>query len=290
MITCTELPSRGVGELVSPLGRHEFALWWLGQAGFAIRFRDHSLLIDPYLSDHLAAKYAGTEFPHFRMMPPPIAPTEVKSLDWCLCTHRHSDHMDPGTLPELARENPNCLFVLPRAEGRHAVEIGVPATHRILLDDGDRFEPEADVSILAVASAHETVERDADGLCRFLGYVIRLGRITLYHSGDCVPYDGLADRLKSSGVHVALLPVNGRDENRRRRGIPGNFTLSEALSLRKKAGIRFLIVHHFGMFDFNTVDPQVMRSQIREMKLEDTCFVPEIGRAMLFSCPPAGTA
>lgn len=290
MITWTEHPSRGVGELDSPLGRNDIALWWLGQAGFAMRFRDRFLMIDPYLSDSLAIKYAGTEFPHVRMMPTPILAKDVKGLDWCLCTHRHSDHMDPGTLPELARQNPGCRFVLPRAEGRHAVEIGVPATHRILLNDGDRYEPVADVSILAVASAHETLERDADGLCRFLGYVIRLGRITLYHSGDCVPYDGLAKQLVSIGVHVALLPVNGRDECRRSSGIPGNFNLDEALRLRRKAGIRYLVVHHFGMFDFNTVDPQAIRSRIREMKLEDTCFVPEIGRAMRVSCTQAGRA
>ncbi|MGB9623484.1 MAG: MBL fold metallo-hydrolase [Phycisphaerae bacterium] len=284
----TEHPSRGVGELDSPLGRNDIALWWLGQAGFALRFRDHYMLIDPYLSDSLAVKYAGTEFPHVRMMPPPIVPANVKNLDWCLCTHRHSDHMDPGTLPELARQNPRCRFVLPRAEGRHAVEIGVPATHRILLDDGDRFEPVADVSILAVASAHETLERDTDGLCRFLGYVIRLGRVTLYHSGDCVPYDGLAERLRVTGVQVALLPVNGRDECRRSGGIPGNFNLHEALRLRRQAGIRYLVVHHFGMFDFNTVDPQTLRSRIREMGLEDVCFVPEAGRAMRLSPQSVG--
>ncbi len=287
MITWTAHPSRGVGKLESPLGHNDIALWWLGQAGFALRFRDRFMMIDPYLSDSLAVKYAGTEFPHVRMMPPPIVPAKVKHLDWCLCTHRHSDHMDPGTLPELARQNPGCRFVLPRADGRHAVEIGVPATHRILLNDGDRYEPEADVSMLAVASAHETVERNPDGSCRWLGYVIRLGRVTLYHSGDCVPYDGLAKRLAAIGVDAALLPVNGRDERRRRRGIPGNFTLNEALALKKTARIQYVVVHHFGMFDFNTVDPQVLRSRIRKMKLEDVCFVPEVGRVLRFSASPA---
>ena len=59
------LPDRAVG------------LAWLGQAGFALRHAHHRLLIDPYLSDHLARKYAGTEFPHTRMMPAPLEAGEV---------------------------------------------------------------------------------------------------------------------------------------------------------------------------------------------------------------------
>jgi len=56
-------------------------------------------LIDPYLSDFLAEKYQGAEFPHLRMMQAPIEPSRLADLDWVFCTHRHSDHMDPGTLP-----------------------------------------------------------------------------------------------------------------------------------------------------------------------------------------------
>ena len=36
------------------------SLYWLGQAGFVLDIGAHRLLIDPYLSDSLAAKYAGT--------------------------------------------------------------------------------------------------------------------------------------------------------------------------------------------------------------------------------------
>eukprot|EP00752_Nemacystus_decipiens_P019106 g17162.t1 len=36
-------------------------------------------------------------------------------------------------------------------------------------------------------------------------------------------------------------------------GIPGNFTLEEAINLCKDAGIGWMIPHHFGMFAFNTI-------------------------------------
>jgi len=85
-------------------------------------------MIDPYLSDSLADKYKGKEFPHIRMAPPPIRPKEINKLDFVLCTHRHSDHMDPGTLPVLAKNNRGCLFIIPRSEQKAAIERGIPLT------------------------------------------------------------------------------------------------------------------------------------------------------------------
>ena len=52
-----------------PLDHGQVALWWLGQAGFAVRVGSHTFLIDPYLSDSLAKKYKGQQFTHQRMMP-----------------------------------------------------------------------------------------------------------------------------------------------------------------------------------------------------------------------------
>jgi L-ascorbate metabolism protein UlaG (beta-lactamase superfamily) len=42
-------------------------MWWLGQSGFLVQYRGKHLLFDPYLSDSLTKKYAGTPKPHVRM-------------------------------------------------------------------------------------------------------------------------------------------------------------------------------------------------------------------------------
>lgn len=65
----TSRPSAGVLRLWQeqlPPGRAGFA--WLGQAGFALRAEGCRWLVDPYLSDFLAQKYRGSEFPHDRLM------------------------------------------------------------------------------------------------------------------------------------------------------------------------------------------------------------------------------
>ena len=33
-----------------------FRLWWLGQSGYLLQWRDQHLLLDPYLSDSLTQK------------------------------------------------------------------------------------------------------------------------------------------------------------------------------------------------------------------------------------------
>ena len=146
-----------------PLDAGQTALWWLGQAGFAVRFGAIRLLIDPYLSDFLAAKYAGKEAPHARMMPAPLDARAVGDLDLVFCSHAHSDHMDPDTLGPIARNNPGCRFVVPRAVVATAAKRGVDPAATIGLDDGESAELADGVGVEAVAAAHETLRTNDRG-------------------------------------------------------------------------------------------------------------------------------
>lgn len=233
-------------------------LHWLGQAGFVLRLPAPSgptVLIDPYLSDFLAHKYRGQRFDHVRMMPAPIEARELPPVDLVLCTHRHSDHMDPWTLPVIAEASPACRFVVPAPEADHAVKVGVPASRLVPVAPGSALELPSGLTVRPIPSAHEALEVDEHGNSRYLGYVIEADGVCLYHSGDCIPFPGQAEMLKPLRIDAALLPVNGRDPERSNHGMPGNFSWSEALALCEAAGIPSLIPHHFGMFAFNTVDP-----------------------------------
>jgi L-ascorbate metabolism protein UlaG (beta-lactamase superfamily) len=128
------------------------------------------------------------------------------------------------------------------------------------------------VEITAIASAHETLETNARGEHRFLGYIVKLAGTAIYHSGDCVPYEGLPERLRREKVDVALLPVNGRG-----KGVQGNFTLDEAVALCRAAGIETLIVHHFGMFAFNTVARAEIERQAAGTAPPPSIIIPQPG-------------
>lgn len=73
-------------------------LWWLGQSGFLVQWAGRHLLVDPYLSDSLTAKYAATDKPHVRMTGRAIEPERLGFVDVVASTHNHTDHFDPDTL------------------------------------------------------------------------------------------------------------------------------------------------------------------------------------------------
>lgn len=226
-----------------------FRLWWLGQSGFLLQWNGRHLLLDPYLSDSLARKYATTPTPHTRMTARPVEPGKLSFVDIVTSSHIHTDHLDAETLLPLFKANPQLTLVIPEAE-RDAVETKLSTRwHATLgLDQGESKVIHG-FRINAVASAHETVEWDAAGKCRFLGYVIEFGKWAIYHSGDTVLHPGLAESLRPFRMDVALLPINGRAPE---RGVAGNLTAQEAVWLGRQVNARTVIPCHYDMFAFNT--------------------------------------
>lgn len=238
----------------------ELEIFWLGQAGFVLRAPGTSgstltVLIDAYLSNHLQKKYAGTTFEHVRLMEPPVSPLELPRLDAVFCTHHHSDHMDPDALLAISTANPDAPLVVPAASSEHCTTLGIPTERLLGVDISEARELASGLRIWVLPAAHEELSFDTKGRCRFLGYVIEMGGVRVYHSGDCVPYEGQVERLVALSVDMALLPVNGRDAYRLENGVPGNFHPGEAHQLCHDAAIPFMIAHHHGMFAFNTLDP-----------------------------------
>jgi L-ascorbate metabolism protein UlaG (beta-lactamase superfamily) len=79
--------------------------------------------------------------------------------------------------------------------------------------------------ITGLPAAHEELEQDELGRQRYLGFLVRVGKWTLYHSGDTIEYPGLMERLTAAKVDVAFLPINGRAPERR---VSGNLDGPEA--------------------------------------------------------------
>lgn len=227
-------------------------LWWLGQSGFLVQWQGRHLLFDPYLSNSLTAKYAGTDKPHVRMTERVIAPERLKFVDVVTSSHNHTDHLDKATLVPLLAANPRAQLVIPEANREFVADrLECPAELPIGLDAGQHREF-AHFRIHAVPAAHNRLERDDAGRHKFLGYVVQAGPWTLYHSGDTKRYEGMDDWLKRRPVDVALLPING---DRPERRVAGNLDGLEAASLAKDIGARLVIPCHFEMFEFNTASP-----------------------------------
>jgi len=247
-------------------------LWWLGQSGFLLQWEGRHLLTDPYLSDSLTKKYAGTDKPHVRMTERVVAPEKLAFIDVVTSSHNHTDHLDGETLRPLIHANPDIRLMIPEANREFVAQrLQVNPRMPLGIDDGTSASA-AGFRLTGVASAHEELERDPQGRCKFLGYIVELGPWKIYHSGDTVWYEGMTGRLQPWAPDVALLPINGRSPERR---VPGNLNGREAANLAKDIRARLVIPCHYEMFEFNTASPDEFVAEAQ--RLGQPCRVLKCG-------------
>jgi L-ascorbate 6-phosphate lactonase len=256
-------------------------LRFLGQAGFVLSGRGVSVAVDPFISDHLA----GRRFP----CPVPLA--DLASADLVLATHEHADHLDLSGLRSWLELAPDLRVVVPRPITGIAREGGVPEANIIGMQPGEQFSWKG-ATIRAVPALHGVEVSDAytfgrelsNGLVRYLGYVVEIDGVRIYHSGDTLDHDGLAETLRELRTDVALLPINGRDTEREARNIVGNLTAQEAADLAIRAGVRTAIPMHYDMFAGNPGSPAQFVEALEGSDV--TVLIPARGTALPLPVPP----
>lgn len=216
----------------STAGTH---VWWLGQSGFLIGCEGRHLLVDPYLSDSLTAKYEGTATPHVRLAPRVVAPERLAFADVVLSTHGHTDHLDAETLRAVGAPVVAPARIAELARERSAGQVTA-------ISEGETVEP-AGFRVTAVPAEHPGEH------C--VGYLIEAGDYRFYHSGDTTWVDpGVR------GVDVAFLPINGK---------LGNLDGAEAARLAHAVGAALAVPCHFGMFEFNTATPDAFVAECERL-------------------------
>lgn len=227
-------------------------LWWLGQSGFLLHYENSYFCFDPYLSDSLTRKYAETDKPHVRVTERVVDPARLGMVDVVTSSHNHTDHLDAETLGPMRAANPNLRLVIPEANRRFVADrLSVDPRWPDGIDDGKSTEI-GPWRIEGIAAAHEQLDTDEQGRHRYLGFLVEAGPHRIYHSGDCVLYDGLLEKLRKFKPTLMLLPINGSLPERR---VSGNFWGREAAQLAYDCGVTLVIPCHYDMFEFNTVTP-----------------------------------
>jgi L-ascorbate metabolism protein UlaG (beta-lactamase superfamily) len=251
-----------LADIAGARSRGTARLWWLGQSGFLLYAAGKTILFDPYLSDSLTLKYANTDKPHTRLTERVIAPEDLTDIDWITSSHNHTDHLDAETLIPLLQSNLAARLLIPRANRAFVLDrLGSIESRLVQLDAGESITL-AGATFHGIPAAHNTVERDENGHCRFLGYVVRIGSIQIYHSGDTLWHEALAPALRPFALDVALLPINGNKPERR---VAGNLNGIEAARLAHHVRARLAIPHHFDMFTFNTEPPSQFEAECRRL-------------------------
>lgn len=242
------------------LARGTLLIEYLGQAGYKIKGEGVTLMIDPYLSNYVVESGAGSADSFSRAFPPPEKPEALRGIDFVFVTHDHADHCDPLTLVPLMKANPKLKIICPPSAARILQAAGISPSFFEAPVEG-HWVTAGKMAFTAIPSAHYALELDpVTHTNLFLGYVIRLNDVVLYHAGDTILYPGLLESLKSASHNFDLvcLPVNGRDATREAMGIVGNLDSAEALELTLQLKANVLLPMHNDLFRVNHISREIL--------------------------------
>src|SRR5690606_6532809 len=126
-----------------------------------------------------------------------------------------------------ASVNEKTNYIAPAYCYQQLLDCGVKEEKIIKADTTQWWEDE-NIRVKAIPAAHETFEYDSTNGHRFVGYIIELNGVKMYHAGDTLVYPELVTMLKEEKIDLAFLPINGRDFFRNTRNIVGNMDVREA--------------------------------------------------------------
>jgi len=221
------------------LEKGEVALFWLGQAGFAIKTSDEQLIfIDAYLS-RFCENREGHEVTSKRLIEAPLEAHEI-TRGLMVATHCHEDHLDIEAIRSIAERSPLVHFAGPiscvRAMGRDCPS--AERIHLLELEKTNRFDG---FDLLAVYADHGEAEPDA------VGVVIEIDGMRIYHTGDTCYCPDRMRRVIEMRPDIIIPCING---------VYGNMNSVEAARLAHEVGANAAIPCHFWLFIGQNTHPQ----------------------------------
>jgi len=254
------------------------AVTWYGQAGFRLAAGETRVLIDPFLSHRPERHYT-----------PPASAADFADITLVLCTHEHVDHLDLPFLREFCAVNAGAPIVVPVPIAGIAADGGVDPARLVGAVAGETLRV-AGVMVHPLPALHgiggdepvvyEFSRNGGPAQARFVGYVVEVGGIRFYHSGDCLVYPELPAALVELAPDVLMVPINGRDHMRESAGIVGNMNETEAAWLCAQVGSTYVIPMHYDAIKGNTGDPGHFARLVHEAGGSAAVVVPTRGRTI----------
>lgn len=208
------------------VSQDELAVYWLGNASFAIKNSNNDIIyIDPYLSN-LAEKLYGFK----RIMPCPIKAEDVRA-DYVLISHEHGDHFDVDSLKIIMSNNTSKL-IGPKNCIEKAKNSGIKKDNLIKVKTGDLLSFDSFI-IESVYADHGDLSPEA------LGYVLSFESGRIYYTGDTAYRPEKMEKAFSLTPEIVIAPINGEF---------GNLDPIEAAAIARDTRADVMIPSHFWMF------------------------------------------
>lgn len=196
---------------------------WLGQAGLMLETSGTTIIVDPYLSDSVAA----IEPKNKRRVAVDEKLLKIKP-DIIVLTHNHLDHTDPETLKHYLSEDSN-VCVLASGNAWTEVRKFGGNNNYVMFNRHTQWTANG-IKFTAVKAEHS----DAHAV----GVIIEAEGKRYYITGDTLYNTDIFEDLPDN-INVVFLPVNG---------LGNNMNMTDAAEFCKKIGAK-AVPMHCGLFD-----------------------------------------
>lgn len=247
-------------------------VFWLGGGSFVLKTSQRKIIyIDPYLSDAGYATLGMLKEPpgdYKRMVEVPIEPKDVKT-DLVIATHDHVDHLDPWSIPEIAKANPKAQFIGPHSCCYHFLELGVKPERVVQLNGGETKAID-EIDLTAFCTFH---------LNDSISFYLREDDITLCFLSDAAySPDLIREVLRDSESYrpldILIIAANGR---------AGNLNAENCVFFCSRLRPKVVIPMHYGMFKETHSDPMIVVRALEEPNLDVKPVVMEFKGTYIYS-------
>lgn len=206
---------------------------WLGQLSILIETKITTIMVDPYLTDHLYE----TVGPQFKRLVPINVKYRSMHPDMILLSHEHGDHLDIPSLKSLLDTNKK-VHVLAGTNAWKKVRKDVGGDHNyVQLMPGTEWSFK-DVHVRAIKAYH------SDDTA--IGFLIHGEGKTIYITGDTLYNSTLAYEVHEH-VNCMFVVING---------LGNNMNCVDAARLAEVIEPEISVPVHWGMFEKFSDNPE----------------------------------
>lgn len=190
----------------------DLAVTWLGHATALVEIDGVRVLTDPVFSRRCSpSQLVGPG----RLHPTPCSVGELPALDVVLISHDHYDHLDMSSVVELARTQPDAVFVTPIGVGAHLMRWGISADRIRQADwhgDVTVTARGTGVTFSATPARHFSGRGLARNLTQWVSWAIIGPTHRAFFSGDTGFTERYADVGQRHGpFHLTILAIGAYD-------------------------------------------------------------------------------
>lgn len=254
------------------------AIWYIGQMGTIVKWKDNVICFDPVLND-----LKNSEGISRRNYERPFEPESWMEAEYIIGSHAHADHINLETLLPMAEKNQKVKFIVPETERKELIKAGIDEIRVIGAKAGKKIYLNDGMILYPIAAAHEVYVKDIEGNDKNLGYVLECEKQKVYHAGDTVLTEKLIQDVKSLGaISIACIPINGIDFERRRRRIIGNMNYRDAAFFSQQIEADITIPMHYDMVMGNEENPLYFADYMQNRYPGRKYHIMQLGERMIY--------